>query len=130
MIDVAKGVGEINGDTGKFVMQGVYLSLMGAFTTTPYSLITGVVAANLSKHPHLRGSDKAAATVAGLIDGFGSFGAAIQGVVIGFCANENSLDWDLICWILTGLAMCGTLAVSFPMMGEFKERRERRRRTA
>ena len=43
----------------------------------PYSLITTAVSAELGTHKSLAGSDKALATVASVIDGTGSIGAAV-----------------------------------------------------
>merc|ERR1712137_1420811 len=67
-----------NDVTTAFVLFG-----LGATVTTPYSLITSVMAADLGCHVSLRGNGKAAATVTAILDSCGSFGAVVQGLVIG-----------------------------------------------
>jgi MFS family permease len=67
------------------------MALTGALVGGPYSLITSAVAADLGHHPSLGGDARALATVAGIIDGVGSLGAALQGGAIG--ALVSSRGW-------------------------------------
>merc|ERR1712093_550899 len=59
----------------------VLMLLLGALVNGPYALITTAVSADLGQHKSLKGSKALMATVAGIIDGTGSVGAAAQGLV-------------------------------------------------
>ena len=50
----------------------------------PYSLITTAVSAELGTHKSLKGSGKALATVASIVDGTGSIGAAVGPLMAGW----------------------------------------------
>jgi hypothetical protein len=52
--------------------------MVGFFVNGPVSLITTAVSADLGAHPSLHGDERLIASVAGIIDGTGSFGAAMQ----------------------------------------------------
>lgn len=54
------------------------MTLTGLLLNGPYALITTAVAADLGTHETLRGSKKAKATVAAIIDGTGSIGKSIE----------------------------------------------------
>lgn len=53
------------------------LLISGVFVNGPYALITTAVSADLGSHKSLEGNQKALATVTAIIDGMGSFGAAL-----------------------------------------------------
>eukprot|EP00462_Mataza_sp_D1_P005998 CAMPEP_0175120008 /NCGR_PEP_ID=MMETSP0087-20121206/384_1 /TAXON_ID=136419 /ORGANISM="Unknown Unknown, Strain D1" /LENGTH=607 /DNA_ID=CAMNT_0016401411 /DNA_START=124 /DNA_END=1944 /DNA_ORIENTATION=+ len=72
--------------------------LCGFFVNGPYALITTAVSADLGNHPSLQGDQSLTATVTGIIDGTGSIGASIQGVLIG--AVTSSCDWDAVFYLL------------------------------
>lgn len=60
----------------------------GVLVNGPYTLVSSAVAADLGSHPSLRGNPKAMSTVTGIIDGCGSVGAALQGVIIGLAGKR------------------------------------------
>ena len=86
----------------------------GAFVNGPYALITTAVSADLGTHPSLKGDLTLTATVTGIIDGTGSVGASIQGVLIGLVASgctATGQSWDavfnllMICCAMSGLCL-------------------------
>ncbi|KAH9256913.1 hypothetical protein BASA81_004734 [Batrachochytrium salamandrivorans] len=79
--------------------------LVGFWVNGPVSLITTAVSADLGSHPTLNGDERLIGSVAGIIDGSGSFGAAMQGVVIGVISSK--LSWDQVFHFL---ALCCLLA--------------------
>ncbi len=77
---------------------GIHIVLMlflGALVNGPYALITTAVSADLGQHRSLKGSKALMATVAGIIDGTGSIGAAAQGLVIGALAS-SCRGWNAV----------------------------------
>jgi OPA family glycerol-3-phosphate transporter-like MFS transporter 1/2 len=83
--------------------------IIGFFVNGPVALITTAVTADLGQHESLLGSEDSnqlMAQVAGLIDGAGSFGAAVQGVVIGLLSTEA---WKNVYIFLSFTAGCGAL---------------------
>ncbi len=86
----------------------------GAFVNGPYALITTAVSADLGSHESLKGDLTLTATVTGIIDGTGSVGASIQGVLIGIVASgctATGQSWDavfdllMICCAMSGLCL-------------------------
>jgi len=70
--------------------------LNGFFINAPYSLITTAVTADLGTK--VKGDTKLLAFVTGLIDGTGSFGAMIQGVVVGSMSADSWANvWHFLC---------------------------------
>lgn len=90
------------------------MAVCGAFVNGPYALITTAVSADLGSHPSLKGNLSLTATVTGIIDGTGSIGASIQGVLIGVIAsgcNASGQSWDAVFDVLmiccaASAAMC------------------------
>lgn len=75
------------------------MAVCGAFVNGPYALITTAVSADLGSHPSLKGDLSLTATVTGIIDGTGSIGASIQGILIGIIAsgcNASGQSWDAV----------------------------------
>jgi hypothetical protein len=84
----------------------------GAFVNGPYALITTAVSADLGSHPSLKGDLSLTATVTGIIDGTGSVGASIQGVLIGVIASgctATGQSWDAVFDLL--MIMCALSAL-------------------
>ena len=84
----------------------------GAFVNGPYALITTAVSADLGSHPSLKGDLSLTATVTGIIDGTGSIGASIQGVLIGIIASSctaTGQSWDAVFNLL--MVMCALSAL-------------------
>jgi OPA family glycerol-3-phosphate transporter-like MFS transporter 1/2 len=70
----------------------IVMFIVGVLVNGPYTLISSAVAADLGNHPSLKGNPKAMSTVTGIIDGCGSVGAALQGVLIGLVGNR--IGWS------------------------------------
>lgn len=101
----------------------VMLVCLGFTVTTTYSLITSVMASDLSRHPYLRGNMRAAATVTALLDGVGSFGAVLQGLIMGWISNK--FGWNATFVMLMVFAAFSALCLWNPSMKELQERRLR-----
>ncbi|XP_064651178.1 glucose-6-phosphate exchanger SLC37A2-like [Lineus longissimus] len=77
---------QIDGSTS----QGLYaafLIITGLLVNGPYALITTAVSAELGNHPCLQGNARAMSTVAAIIDGTGSLGAAFGPLITGIIAT-------------------------------------------
>ncbi|XP_065176962.1 glucose-6-phosphate exchanger SLC37A2-like [Sycon ciliatum] len=72
------------------------MALTGALLNGPYSLITTAVAAELGTHEVLGENQKAKATVAAIIDGTGSIGAAIGPYVVGVALQDATNPWPIV----------------------------------
>ncbi|XP_018567451.1 glucose-6-phosphate exchanger SLC37A2 isoform X2 [Anoplophora glabripennis] len=71
----------------------ILLVIVGLLVNGPYALITTAVAAELGTHHSLEGNSKALATVAAIIDGTGSIGAAIGPLLAGFVSGYG---WESV----------------------------------
>ncbi|GAB6027694.1 hypothetical protein CHUAL_001934 [Chamberlinius hualienensis] len=71
------------------VLNIILLMICGLLVNGPYALITTAVSAELGTHKSLRGNSKALATVASIIDGTGSFGAAVGPLLAGVIAASS-----------------------------------------
>jgi len=101
-------------------LNAVILFLLGFTVTTPYSLITSVMSTDLGRHPYLNGNSKAAATVTALLDGIGSFGAVLQGLVIGWISDR--FGWSATFLMLMAFAIFSALCLAGPSAKEFRAR--------
>jgi OPA family glycerol-3-phosphate transporter-like MFS transporter 1/2 len=71
------------------------MMVVGLFVNAPYALITTAVSADLGQK--VEGDAKLLALVTGIIDGTGSFGAMVQGVVVGHMSADNWGDvWHFL----------------------------------
>uniref|UniRef100_A0A5F8GYC5 Major facilitator superfamily (MFS) profile domain-containing protein n=1 Tax=Monodelphis domestica TaxID=13616 RepID=A0A5F8GYC5_MONDO len=75
----------------------VMLIICGALVNGPYALITTAVSADLGTHKSLRGNSKALATVAAIIDGTGSLGAALGPLLAGLISPTG---WNNVFYML------------------------------
>ncbi len=82
-----------------FALIGVAYALVGFFLFGPDMLISGTAAMDF-------GSEEAAATVAGFVNGVGAIGAALTGVVIGHVSD--TYGWPAVFYLL--IAMVATCA--------------------
>eukprot|EP01084_Bolivina_argentea_P105866 189595_1 len=82
---------------------GILSFLSGFFVGGPANMISSAISADLGKHKSLMGNTAALATVAGIIDGTGSFGAAICQYVVALISNI--WGWDLVFAILAVLLL-------------------------
>ncbi|KAF5281308.1 hypothetical protein FQR65_LT14769 [Abscondita terminalis] len=73
------------------------LVIVGILVNGPYALITTAVSADLGTHPSLEGNSKALATVAAIIDGTGSIGAAVGPLLAGFVSRYG---WNSVFYML------------------------------
>lgn len=73
------------------------LLIVGLLVNGPYTLITTAVSADLGTHSSLEGNAKALATVAAIIDGTGSIGAAVGPLLAGFL---NVYGWEAVFYML------------------------------
>lgn len=73
------------------------LVIVGLLVNGPYALVTTAVSADLGTHPSLEGNSKALATVAAIIDGTGSIGAAVGPLLAGFL---NVYGWEAVFYML------------------------------
>lgn len=63
--------------------------IAGMLVNGPYALITTAVSADLGNHEQLKGKSQAIATVAAIIDGTGSVGAAVGPFLTGYISEES-----------------------------------------
>ena len=89
-----RAITENLGDTA-IAIHVILMLVLGALVNGPYALITTAVSADLGQHQSLKGSKALMATVAGIIDGTGSVGAAAQGLVIG-ALSSSCRGWDAV----------------------------------
>jgi OPA family glycerol-3-phosphate transporter-like MFS transporter 1/2 len=78
------------------------LILAGLLVNGPYALITTAVSAELGTHPSLGEDSKALATVAAIIDGTGSIGAAVGPLLAGFVSSRGNPKngWHNVYYVL------------------------------
>ncbi|XAR71812.1 Glycerol-3-phosphate-transporting ATPase [Bertholletia excelsa] len=91
------------------------LFIAGMFVNGPYALITTAVSADLGTHSSLRGNSRGLATVTAIIDGTGSFGAAIGPLLTGYI---SALSWNAVFDMLMGAALVAGLLLSKLVMAE------------
>jgi len=85
------------------------LFVVGIVVNGPYTLISSAVCSDLGSHPSLKGNPLAMSTVTGIIDGFGSVGAALEGVLVG--GISGWLGWNSVFYalMLFSLLCCVTI---------------------
>jgi OPA family glycerol-3-phosphate transporter-like MFS transporter 1/2 len=79
------------------------MMMVGMFVNAPYALITTAVTADLGTTT--KGDENLLATVAGIIDGTGSIGAAVQGALIGYVSS--AYGWPsvfILLMVFTGIS--------------------------
>ena len=91
--------------------------LAGFFIGGPANIISSAISADLGKHKSLIGNTIALSTVAGIIDGTGSFGAAICQYIVSLLIDVSH---DLVFIILTILLFASALLISKLTMKEIK----------
>jgi OPA family glycerol-3-phosphate transporter-like MFS transporter 3 len=64
------------------LLNGIVMTITGVFIGGPANMISAAITADLGRQEILAASDKALSTVTGIVDGTGSFGAAIGQVLI------------------------------------------------
>jgi OPA family glycerol-3-phosphate transporter-like MFS transporter 1/2 len=103
----------VTSHAGTNVPVNVWMMIMvGFFVNGPVSLITTAVSADLGSHPSLNGDERLIASVAGIIDGTGSFGAAMQGILIGVISTsswEKVFQFLIVCCLLASSLLGGVV---------------------
>uniref|UniRef100_A0A7N4NN54 Major facilitator superfamily (MFS) profile domain-containing protein n=1 Tax=Sarcophilus harrisii TaxID=9305 RepID=A0A7N4NN54_SARHA len=87
----------------------VMLIICGALVNGPYALITTAVSADLGTHKSLRGNAKALSTVAAIIDGTGSIGAALGPLLAGLISPTG---WNNVFYMLISADILACLFLS------------------
>ncbi|XP_012251926.2 glucose-6-phosphate exchanger SLC37A2 isoform X2 [Athalia rosae] len=101
------------------------LLLAGILVNGPYALITTAVSAELGMHPSLEGNSRALATVAAIIDGTGSIGAAVGPLLAGLVSNWAG--WHNVFYMLMASDVIALLFLSRLVYREYKSYAQRRR---
>ncbi|XP_071449152.1 uncharacterized protein [Hetaerina americana] len=83
----------------------MFMMAAGAFICGPDGLLGGSVAISVGES----GGRNAGAAVTGLINGFGSFGAVIEGPLVAFIAEKFS--WDAVFLLMIFLSSLGSFAI-------------------
>lgn len=96
--------------------------LVGAFINGPVGLITTAVSQDLGNHPSLMGDQSLKASVVGFVDGFGSLGAALQGVLLGYISSES---WENVFTFLGVVCLFSALSLVVVIKREVEAYRER-----
>eukprot|EP00746_Dinoflagellata_sp_MGD_P078429 gnl/MRDRNA2_/MRDRNA2_313667_c0_seq1.p1 gnl/MRDRNA2_/MRDRNA2_313667_c0~~gnl/MRDRNA2_/MRDRNA2_313667_c0_seq1.p1 ORF type:complete len:208 (+),score=20.93 gnl/MRDRNA2_/MRDRNA2_313667_c0_seq1:88-624(+) len=99
------------------------LFCLGFTVTTPYSLITSVLSTDLGRHPSLQGNMKAAGTVTAILDGTGSFGAVLQGLIIGWISD--TFGWGSTFIMLMTFVGFSAVFLVRPALAELRQVRGR-----
>lgn len=87
----------------------VMLIICGGLVNGPYALITTAVSADLGTHECLQGNAKALSTVAAIIDGTGSVGAALGPLLAGLISQSG---WDNVFYMLITADVLACLLLS------------------
>ncbi|XP_060106572.1 glucose-6-phosphate exchanger SLC37A2 isoform X2 [Heteronotia binoei] len=87
----------------------VMLIICGGLVNGPYALITTAVSADLGTHECLQGNAKALSTVAAIIDGTGSVGAALGPLLAGLISQSG---WDNVFYMLITADILACLLLS------------------
>ncbi len=81
----------------------IAIALIGLLLYGPDSVISGVAAVDFGK-------TKAASLAAGFVNGVGSIGAALSGVVVGLVSQKYG--WDAVFWLFVPLCLLGALLMA------------------
>merc|ERR1712205_233705 len=93
----------------------VMLACMGILIGGPNNIVTSAVAADLAEHPSIRGSKSALGTVVGLINGSGSFVAAMGQMAVPLITD--ALGWSALWYFM----LCSTVISCLLMIPKIKQ---------
>ncbi|XP_064380448.1 glucose-6-phosphate exchanger SLC37A2 isoform X1 [Dromaius novaehollandiae] len=93
------------------------LIVCGGLVNGPYTLITTAVSADLGTHESLKGNAKALSTVAAIIDGTGSIGAALGPLLAGLISPTG---WNNVFYMLITADVLACLLLSRLMVKEVR----------
>lgn len=77
----------------------ILVPLVGIMTGGPANIIASAISADLAHNPDVPKNKEASATVTGIIDGTGGFGAALGQTFIGLISESS---WDMVFVFLMG----------------------------
>ena len=115
------------------------MTLLGVMVNGPYALITTAVSADLGSHPDLGDDATALAAVSGIIDGFGTAGAATQGILVALVAGSGGSSgddddgkggWDNVFYLLMASCCVAALLIVRLVVKDVKAICRARRRSA
>ncbi|TWW64562.1 sugar phosphate exchanger 3 [Takifugu flavidus] len=110
------------------VINAVLLANIGCFIGGPSAMISSAISADLGRQEALRGSQEALATVTGIVDGTGSFGAAAGQYLVSLI--ESKLGWMCVFYFFIVMTS-GSIVFITPLLvrevrSMLQERRARR----
>jgi OPA family glycerol-3-phosphate transporter-like MFS transporter 3 len=73
------------------------MTVTGAFIGGPANMISAAITADLGRQDVLAASDQALSTVTGIVDGTGSFGAALGQILIPLI--QKAYDWRFVFYL-------------------------------
>ena len=100
-----------------FVLYYLLVPILGFFIGGVANLIPSLIASDLGKNPAL--NEGAVSTITGILDGTGSFGAAIGQFVIGLLAEY--FGWDAVFAFLIACCFIPALLLITKLKNECKE---------
>ncbi|EYB88669.1 hypothetical protein Y032_0243g3489 [Ancylostoma ceylanicum] len=90
-------------------INALLLTIAGFFIGGPANMISSSVSADLGRARELRGNAEALSTVTGIVDGTGSFGAALGQVMIP--SIQAVFGWDAVFYGFIVMIICTTLCL-------------------
>ncbi|CAF1407537.1 unnamed protein product [Adineta steineri] len=99
---------DANGLPNNKAINGLVMTITGVFIGGPANMISAAITADLGRQEILAASDQALSTVTGIVDGTGSFGAAIGQVLIPIIQKQWS-DWRFVFYffiVMTFVTCC------------------------
>lgn len=100
------------------LINSIVMFVLGITTIGPYTLVSSAVSADLGSHAILHGNNKAMATVTGIIDGVGSIGGALSGVLCSYVGSHYG--WNNVLYMLCIIAACAALCLVRVSYHEYK----------
>ncbi|KJH47228.1 transporter, major facilitator family protein [Dictyocaulus viviparus] len=113
-----------SGFATSYVTNGIMLTVIGFFIGGPANMISSSVSADLGKARELRGNTEALATVTGIVDGTGSFGAALGQMFIP--SVQAVFGWEAVFYGFIVMMICTAMCL-VPLL--YRELLLRRRET-
>ncbi|KAJ1354791.1 hypothetical protein KIN20_011828 [Parelaphostrongylus tenuis] len=105
-----------------YLINGILLAVIGFFIGGPANMISSSVSADLGKCRDLQGNTEALSTVTGIVDGTGSFGAALGQLLIP--SVQAIFGWGAVFYGFIVMIVC-TAACLVPLL--YRETLLRRR---
>ncbi|XP_065659896.1 sugar phosphate exchanger 3-like [Hydra vulgaris] len=97
---------------GNYVTNVALMIVVGVFVGGPANTISTAITADLGKHDKIKDNAEALSTVTGIIDGTGSFGAAIGQYLVPVI--NSHLGWHAVFYFLIIMAGCSLICI-FPI---------------